>query len=79
MARDYARRHGVIGPAEQGVAARIFDMNGDLVDEAVGAMKRLHEILAASAAELEKAAAHYRTTDLTEAAKLDAAYRKAAG
>ncbi|GAA3068773.1 hypothetical protein FHS39_001996 [Streptomyces olivoverticillatus] len=74
-ARAYVGKHGAIGFFDQGLFTRLIDLHGELEETVTQTLRRLQELLAASADEVVEAARYYRRTDLAEAAKMDAVYR----
>ncbi|MCL6672719.1 hypothetical protein [Streptomyces panaciradicis] len=75
QAQEYLKRHGGMGALDgQGLFLYAIGLHAQAMEGAKEVLTRLHTLLSASAEELAKSAAYYRTTDRAQASGLDATY-----
>ncbi|MFF4909666.1 hypothetical protein ACFY2T_32950 [Streptomyces sp. NPDC001260] len=75
QAQEYLKRYGGMDALDgQGLFLYAIGLHAQAMDGVKNVLTRLHTLLSASAEELAKSAAYYRTTDRAHASRLDATY-----
>ncbi|MEU1310084.1 type VII secretion target [Streptomyces cinnamoneus] len=70
----YATKFTDVSEARAGLFGMAYEAHSDLRGRVLGALSHLSDVLSGSSEELRNAAAYYRGTDRSVAARLDAAY-----
>ena len=74
-AQEYIAQYGGMDALHgQGLFLYAIGLHSQAMDGVKNVLTRLHTLLSASAEELSKSAAYYRTTDQDQASRLDATY-----